>query len=187
MLIPKFETDRLILRAITIEDAPAYAKHFVDYEVIRQLARGVPWPYPEDGVRKFILSFILPKQGHDQWHWGIFLKDQPDEMIGGVELWREPRPDNRGFWLGRKFWGQGLMTEAVTPITDFAFSSLGFEKLIFSNAVGNTASHKIKKKMGARLLRVQPGEFVDRTYTEIALWEITKTEWQEFRLRPGSA
>lgn len=44
--LPIFTTERLILREVTEEDAPAYEKNFVDYEVISQLASVVPWPYP---------------------------------------------------------------------------------------------------------------------------------------------
>ncbi len=82
------------------------------------------------------------------------------------ELWRDGHPENRGFWLGRKFWGRGLMTEAVEPVTDYAFNELGFERLVFSNAAGNTRSARIKEKSGAHLRRVEPAKFVDPAYTE---------------------
>jgi len=38
MILPKFETQRLILKEVTLEDAPSYEKYFVDYEVIRYLS-----------------------------------------------------------------------------------------------------------------------------------------------------
>ena len=38
------------------------------------------------------------------------------------------------------------MTEAVKPITDYAFDVLGFEKLVLANAVGNSASRRMKWK-----------------------------------------
>ena len=40
--LPIFETTRLILRGITEGDAPAYEKHFVDYEVIGTMSYMVP-------------------------------------------------------------------------------------------------------------------------------------------------
>lgn len=175
--VPQFETARLILKGVTIEDGPCYQRHFVDYEVIRHLAAAVPWPYPEDGISKFILDSILPRQGIDRWVWGIFLKENVDELIGVVDLWREGKPENRGFWLGRKFWGRGIMTEAVTPVMDFAFNSLGFEKLVFSNALGNMGSHRVKEKTGATLIRVEPGKFVDSKYSQSEIWELTRENW----------
>lgn len=176
---PKLTTDRLILRAVTEADIPSYQKYFVDYEVIRHLASIVPWPYPDNGVSSFVNERILPYQGRDKWVWGIFLNQRPDELVGVVDLWRQSNPENRGFWLGKKFWGRGIMTEAVTPVTDFAFTNLGFEKLIFSNAKGNIRSRRIKEKTGATLVSVEPASFVDSVYSEREIWELTKADWFE--------
>jgi RimJ/RimL family protein N-acetyltransferase len=103
--MPNFDTKRLILKPVTLDMAADYKKHFVDYEVIRELAAAVPWPYPENGVETFLKSSLLPEQGKTRWMWAIFLKSNPHEAIGCVDLWREGRPENRGFWLGKKFWG----------------------------------------------------------------------------------
>lgn len=177
-LVPTFETDRLILRAVVESDASCWQKYFDDYEVIRHLSAHVPWPYPKDGVLNFLKSSILPSQGQDRWVWGIFLKEAPDELIGAVDLWREGRPEHRGFWLGHKFWGRGLMTEAVEPVMNYAFAELGFDVLVFANAVGNVGSRRIKEKTGARLLRVEPSNFVDPKYSEHEIWELRKEDWK---------
>lgn len=177
--IPRFETERLILREITLKDASSYQKHFNDYAVISQLASVVPWPYPDNGAEDFIQTFILPQQGKDRWFWGIFLKESPLEMIGGVDLWRKGTPENRGFWLGKRFWGYGYMTEAVRPVMDYAFDHLGFEKLIFSNALGNTKSRRIKEKTGARLIGTRPAKFVSPEYVEAETWELSKDDWKK--------
>lgn len=73
------------------------------------------------------------------------------------------------------------MTEAVAPVMDYAFNVLGFEKLIFSNALGNIASRKIKEKTGATFLLTQPAKFVDSQYTEQEVWELTKSAWLKYR------
>jgi len=179
--LPTFQTERLLLRGIRLEDADAYTKHFVDYAVISHLSPTVPWPYPEGGVFDYLKNRILPQQGKNKWVWGILLRTNPEEIIGGVDLWRDGTPENRGFWLGKQFWGRGIMTEAVTPVMDYAFNELGFEKLIFANARGNTRSRRIKEKTGARLLRTEPAKYVDPAYTEREVWELTKEEWLKFR------
>ncbi|MBV9877405.1 MAG: GNAT family N-acetyltransferase [Verrucomicrobia bacterium] len=181
--LPIFATERLILREVTEADATAYEKNFVDYEIISQLASVVPWPYPPGGVLDFIRHQIVPRQGNDRWVWGIFLKEQPSEIIGVVDLWRTGTPENRGFWLGRRYWGKGIMTEAVFPIMDYAFDVLGFEKLCFSNAVGNKRSRRVKEKTGAQFLRIEPGTFVSASYTEREIWELTRDRWREFKSR----
>ena len=184
MTLPIFETTRLILKEVRLTDADAYQKYFNDYEIISHLAAGVPWPYPADGAINFIKSCILPNQGKDRWVWGIFLKSNPEELIGVVDLWRPGHPENRGFWLARKFWGQGLMSEAVTPITDYAFEHLGFDRLVFANALGNKKSRRVKEKAGAQMIRVSPAQFVNPEYKEHEIWELTKEQWHVRRSSP---
>lgn len=177
--IPKFETTRLILKEITLENIPAYKKHFVDYDVIKFLSSAVPWPYPENGIEDFVTNVIIPNQGKNRWVWGIFLKSNPEELIGCIDLWRDGKPENRGFWLGKKFWNKGIITEAVVPIIDYAFKELKFKKLIFSNAVGNIASRKIKEKTGCKLVEIQKGSFVSSEFTRQEIWELTHDEWNK--------
>lgn len=175
---PTLTTERLLLRPFTLEDAESYARHFIDWDVIQFLSGAVPWPYPEDGVRDYLSNVILPQQGDGRWDWGLTRREGPDEVIGGVALWRPGVPENRGFWLGKAFWGQGLMTEAVTAIMDVAFDTLGFETLTFSNAVGNEASRRIKVKTGATLQGVEPATFVRPDLTEHEIWTLTREDWR---------
>ncbi len=175
--IPVFTTQRLILRGVSQNDIPAYQRHFSDYEVISHLAARVPWPYPENGVQEFLEKSVFPTQGEDQWLWGIFERENPDQVIGAVHLFRVGRPEHRGFWLGKPFWGKGYMTEAVEPVMNYAFNELGFEKLVFANAVGNVKSRRVKEKTGARLIDVRPAKFVNPKYTEHEIWELDKSEW----------
>lgn len=180
-MIPTFETQRLILRPVTTKDLPSYQQNFNDYEVIRYLASYVPWPYPEKGVEEFYYKMLLPKQGKDYWHWGLFLKDEPNETIGGIDLWRNSAIDNRGFWLARKCWGKGYMTEAASRINDHAFDDLGFEILHFGNAITNIGSRRIKEKTGATYKGTRPFKFVDPEVHDSQVWELTKANWLKFR------
>lgn len=174
--VKTFQTDRLILKEITDGDIPSYNKYFVDWEIIRNLSRRFTWPYPEGETKEFLNEYFQ-HSGKDRWLWGIFLKLNSKELIGSVYLWRDGKPENRGFWLGQKFWNQGIMTEALIPITNYAFKELGFEKLTFANAVGNLASRRIKEKFGAKFVRTEPAQFVDPKLGHVEIWELSKEEW----------
>jgi [ribosomal protein S5]-alanine N-acetyltransferase len=173
--ITELGTARLHLRGVTMADAPAIQRNFADYEVIRNLADKVPWPYPPDGARQFMQT-VLPVQGRGRWVWAMFLKSAPSEAVGIVDL-RRGDAENRGFWLAHRLWGQGLMTEATDAVTDHAFNVLGFEVLVLTNAVGNARSRRIKEKAGATLLRVEPARFVDPALTMHEVWELRRTAW----------
>ncbi len=181
-MIAELETARLLLRDATLADPERYQANFVDDAVIAELAVVVPWPYPDDGMSIF-LETLRKDQGKERWVWALYLKDAPDEPIGNVDLRRRADVENRGFWLARKYWGRGLMTEATDVVTDYVFDVLGFERLVLSNAVGNVRSRRIKEKAGARLLRTEPARFVNPDYAEREVWELTKADWRGRRSR----
>lgn len=179
--VPTLETNRLILRELRESDAPAYQKHFVNWEVVKTLASGLPWPYPEGGALDYIKTFVVPHQGKEKWVWAITLKENPSELVGALDLWRNLNPSNRGFWLAHHLWGQKLMSEAVVATTDVAFNHLGFEELHLSNATGNPASGRLKEKFGAVKVDVVPTAFVSSEFTHSERWVLTKEAWTRYR------
>lgn len=171
-------TQRLILKALTLDHVADYQSGFADYEVIRHMNGRVPWPYPDDGVLTFVETEVLPHQGRTLWQWGLFLKEAPEKLIGSISL-RLSDYDNRGFWLAKDYWGRGLMTEACIKVTEYAFTKLEFDVLRFTNAKGNHRSHRIKEKQGARWVKNSPMKAVDPEYTEAEHWELTKENWKK--------
>jgi RimJ/RimL family protein N-acetyltransferase len=73
------------------------------------------------------------------------------------------------------------MAEAAAVVNDYAFNVLGFDKLIFDNAVGNVPSRKVKEKTGATFIGIVKATFVDPRITEMEHWELTKEAWQAHR------
>ena len=84
--LPVLETHRLVLKPVTLADAPAYQMHVLDYEVARYLSRSFPWPHPENGAETFIRDVILPSQGEGKWVWGLHLKSESTGLIGVIDL-----------------------------------------------------------------------------------------------------
>ncbi len=182
MKVPTLETKRLILKELTLDYVKDYQKQFATYGVIRNIGAMVPWPYPNNGAEVFLKDNVLPKQGKHFWQWGLFLKTDPDTLIGSITL-EENDTNNRGFWLGETYWGQGLMTEATDITTDFAFSELDFSVLRFFNAKGNERSRRLKERVGAKFVKLVPLKCTDPTYTESECWELTKEDWLAFKAR----
>jgi len=54
MATPILTTERLTLRPLALSDAPAIQRHFDNWNIIRNLATVVPWPYPADGAESFV-------------------------------------------------------------------------------------------------------------------------------------
>jgi [ribosomal protein S5]-alanine N-acetyltransferase len=181
-VVPTLQTMRLILRPLELADAEQTQLLFPHWEIVRYLAKTVPWPYPPDGAHTYYRDRALPAVHRgDEWHWTLRLKTDPDRMIGNISLIKGEHL-NRGFWLGLPWHGQGLMTEACEAVTDYWFNTLKFPVLRAPKAIANTASRCISEKSGMRLVATEEHDFVSgRLPAEI--WEITAEEWNARRTR----
>lgn len=175
------ETNRLWLRPLGLEDARAVQSLFPKWEVVRLLAAGVPWPFPEDGVEQYYRNAALPAMERgDEWHWTLRLKTAPDQPIGAISLLRNG-PTNRGFWMGLDWQGQGLMSEACVAVTDYWFEVLRFPLLRVQKAASNEKSRRISERQGMRLAGVTTGDYVSGKGMPTEIWEISAEEWAAWR------
>lgn len=184
-MTPTLETLRLILRPLELADAEQVQALFPQWEVVRYLANHVPWPYPPDGVVTFYRDRALPAMERGEaWHWTLRLKTEPERVIGSISLMKN-ESENRGFWIGLPWQGQGLMSEACDAVTDYWFDVLKFPLLRVPKAVANTASRRISEKSGMRVVKQEERDYVSgRLLSE--MWEITAEEWRARRaLREG--
>ncbi len=183
-MIPEGRTKRLLLRPLEIGDAAQIQELFPHWEIVRYMEKRVPWPYPADGALQFIRDIALPAvQRGDQWVFALRLKSEPEQVIGLLDL-RRGGEENRGFWIGLKWQGQGLMSEACAWANDFWFEELGFSVLRVSKAAANHASSRISKKQGMRLVGVKEKDYVcGRLPSEV--WEMTAEEWRAWKVRAG--
>jgi RimJ/RimL family protein N-acetyltransferase len=180
MTTPPLETARLLLQPLSVADAEQIQALFPHWAVVRLLNAIVPWPYPPDGALTYIRDIALPAIARgDEWIWTLRLKPDADRVIGSIGLKRSDE-ENRGFWLGLPWHGQGLMTEAADAATDFWFDVLKFPVLRVPKAAANAASRKISEKQGMRVIAVVERDYVSgRQPAEI--WEITADEWHARR------
>jgi RimJ/RimL family protein N-acetyltransferase len=184
MNTPTIRTPRLILRPLALSDAPAIQRYFNNWNVVRNLAAEVvPWPYPDDGAETFVkMQLARITAGEEIHQWVLVLRSGDGEAIGNIyfRTTSDSSKGNRGFWLAEPYWNQGLMTEAIAAVNDFAFETLGLESYYVCNAASNIASRRVKQKTGA--------EFVG--YVEIPhhsgesrseKWKITRASWRSQR------
>lgn len=131
-----------------------------------------------DGVFSFYRDVSLPAiERGVEWPWTLRRKEEPEQIIGAISL-RKTEGDNRGFWLGLPWHGQGLMTEAVMAANDYWFEVLGFNVLRAPKAVANVASRRISEKTGMRVVATEERSYVSgRLMSEI--WEMTADEWRK--------
>ncbi|MEO9789893.1 MAG: GNAT family N-acetyltransferase [Aurantimonas coralicida] len=136
------ETRRLLLRPLTMDDAGALAKLINDREIARMLAR-VPHPYGLADARAFISDHA------PETVFALCLKDVGD-LVGCCSLKPESVPGrfDIGYWVGRRFWGKGLATEAAQAVIDYGFVALKADAIAVDCRVVNEASRRVIRKCG---------------------------------------
>jgi ribosomal-protein-alanine N-acetyltransferase len=176
----ELHTQRLLLKPLELADAEQAQLLFPQWEIVRYLSNIVPWSYPPDGTVRYYRDVALPAmQRGDQWHWTLRLTTAPERLIGSISLIKGDT-DNRGFWLGLPWQGQGLMTEATEVVNDYWFNVLNFKVLRAPKAVVNQASRRISEKNGMRLIATEEREYVAGKFLA-EIWEITAEEWNAGR------
>lgn len=177
---PELQTDRLVLRPLSMSDAPAIQQQFSRWEVVRLMSAAIPWPYPADGALRFLRDIALPAMtaGHE-WHWSLQPKSEPDFLIGVISLMTSS-DDNRGFWLTPEWQGQGLMAEACAATAEFWFATLGRSLMRVPKAAANAASRRISQREGMTLIWTGEGDYVSGT-GPAELWQLTADQWRARR------
>ncbi len=145
----QLETNRLVLRRHEISDAADMYKNWVtDFEV----SRFWQWkPHKNIEETKLLLSqWVEQYEKPDYYHWIIVLKSI-SQAIGYIYLADIDDINNSvsvHFALSKKYWNQGIMTEACSCILKFAFDIMRAEKVRSEHHIDNPASGKVLKKCG---------------------------------------
>ena len=175
---PVLETERLILREITPDDAEEILRIFADPRVIRYWG-AAPMASIEEAYGKIagITAAFREKFGI---RWAITRRGS-NRLIGSCGHWRLIKQHRRaeiGYELAPEHWGQGLMPEAVGAILRFGFERMGLHSVEAQIEPDNQGSRRVLEKLGF----VQEGYFrensyFDGTFTDTAVFSLLKADW----------
>ena len=161
------QTKRLLLRRWEDGDAEDLFEYAKDPDV----GPIAGWP-PHRSVEESRVVIRNVLSGPECY--AICLKDD-GRAIGAIELMRHTAlvgGDDEcelGYWLGKPFWGRGIMPEAARALLRRAFEDLGMAKVWCGYYEGNLKSKRVQEKCGFR------PEFV-REGVELPLLHETRTD-----------
>ncbi|MFT5195000.1 MAG: ribosomal-protein-alanine N-acetyltransferase [Candidatus Promineifilaceae bacterium] len=145
---PQFQTKRLLIRELTFEDSAALFEHFSDPDVTRFMDIDV---LSSEAEAVSIINFHAKDSG---CRWGLFWHEN-GELIGscGYHCWErgESNKAEIGYDLAQKYWGMGLMQEAIQPILKFGFNEMGLSMIEAEVEKENAQSSSVLKKLGFKL------------------------------------
>ena len=180
MKTPTLETKRLILRPVTLEDAPVLQKHFNNWNIVKYTR--APWPLAEDAAESHLRDEVLPAIAEGKHITWVIVPKGEAEAVGRIDYRFYDDPPDRGFWLAEPYHGQGLMTEALTATQDYVFFDLGIERFVVCNDKSNIGSRRVKEKCGAVFLH-ERSDCENHLGNCEEVWEVTRENWTKIRER----
>ena len=146
--IPRLETERLILRAVQIEDA----QDMFEYASQDNVVDFVTFPKHESihDSTEAIKNFFLNRPSK-KWPeaFAIVLKEN-NKMIGTCDFWpvSGSKCFEMGYVLNPEYWNQGIMSEAAQCVLNFAFHDYGVRRMELNHIDGNIGSKKVALRLG---------------------------------------
>ena len=175
------ETKRLILRPWCEDDAEDLYTYASDPEV------GPPagWqPHTSVENSRGIIRTVLSSPAT----YAVCLAEN-GKPIGSIGFHRGDLADaddeyELGYWIGKPFWGQGLIPEASREMLRYAFEDLGMSRVWCGYYDGNEKSRRVQEKLGFVYHHTAEGVAV-RQMNEIRTGHanlMTKERWQKVGL-----
>ncbi|MCC6815932.1 MAG: GNAT family N-acetyltransferase [Saprospiraceae bacterium] len=138
--------NRIELNKWTDLDLSDLVLHGNNPNIAKFLMNRFPFPYTLEEGQKFIqsVSVQIPTQ--------IFCIRLEQKAIGAIGV--HPQNDiyqknaELGYWLSEKYWGRGIITEAITQIIEYSFSTFDINRLFARPFGSNIASQKVLEKCG---------------------------------------
>lgn len=147
-VFPLIETDRLLLRQVTKEDASSLLNYLSDKEVMKFVGLE-PFKSIDDALDEisWYQSIVKKKTGI---RWGITLKGQ-GEVIGSCGFLNYVSQHYRseiGVELSKDYWGKGIASEAFEAVITYGFEQMNLQRIEALIEPPNIRSQKLADKHG---------------------------------------
>jgi 8-oxo-dGTP diphosphatase len=172
-------TERLTLRPYCAADAAELHRLINDWEVTRNLA-AVPFPYSRELADDWIRSAGESLAEGSAYHLVISgIEGGREIVVGGIGLRvaAASRTGHLGYWVGRRYWGHGVASEAAGRLARWALANLDLKRLEATVAADNPASVAVLRRIGFRHVGEASEEFLARGGTQKVLrFEATRDD-----------
>lgn len=144
---PTIETNRLILRPFTIDDAPDVQRLAGDWDVA-STTRNIPYPYEEGIAEQWIQTHQERFEKGELVNFAIVHREQ-GFLIGAIGLFlnKEHESGELGFWIGKPYWNNGYCTEAARAVLRYGFEVLRLNKIHATHIRRNPAAGCVMQKV----------------------------------------
>ncbi|CAM4196885.1 GNAT family N-acetyltransferase [Bacillus paramycoides] len=180
MEFPKLETERLLLRELTLLDAETMFHYFSKESVIRYF--GMDSFENIEQAKTTIQTFRKRYEEGSVFRWGIEKKGT-DQLIGTCGFHLINNHHNRaeiGYELDDTYWGQGYATEALQAMLAYGFEKLNFIRIAAVVYIENEASRNLLKKAGFQEEGLLRKYMIQNDVAhDTVVYSLLKEDWQK--------
>lgn len=176
---PRIETERLILRPFTLDDAPEVQRLAGDM-AIAATTTNIPHPYKDGMAEDWIKTHEERFEKGELANFAIVLKKK-NNLIGAIGLQIKKVHENGelGYWIGKPYWGRGYCTEAAQAVLKYGFRVLKLNRIYATYMSDNPSSGRVMEKIGMRYegtLRQHVKKWGE--YKDLKMYSILKGEYK---------
>lgn len=165
MELVTLESERLKLRKIELEEA---ANVYQTWTNDKEVAKYVRWNTHKsiEETKQWIAMEQENCKKDNYYDWGIELKEER-KLIGSIGAHYIPELDRYeiGYVIAKKYWGRGIVTEAVKCIIDYLAKEKGIKRYVAIHAKQNPASGAVMQKVGFKYIKDEDIEKFDGSET----------------------
>ena len=164
------KSKRFILRPFRKGDEESLTRNINDKEVYRYTLR-IPYPYKPSDAKKWIkyCAKEFKKKNRKELPFAIELYGSVIGAVGFKNI--EKHKAEIGYWLGRKYWNKGIITEALKLATNFGFRKLKLKRIYAPIFTKNKASARVLEKNGYKFEGIlKKNCFKDEKFFDEALY-----------------
>ena len=150
---PTLHTERLVLRAFTLEDA-ADVQRFAGDRDVASTTCAIPHPYEDGMAEEWISTHNAAFEKGTGANLAITLKgtEKSDNtiLIGAIDIRIDPtdKIGELGYWVGKPYWNSGYCTEAAKAVVTYGFDVLQLTSIHAFYLKRNPASGRVLEKIG---------------------------------------
>jgi len=148
MQLPLIERELYRLRPWHHSDAASLVKHANNIRIAVNLRDGFPHPYTLQEANKWLK---MAGGNQDDLILAIEIEGEAAGGIGihaGKDVYRYN--GEIGYWLSEQFWGQGIVSDAVAAMVEYAFTQTKWLRLFACIYENNAPSMRVLEKNGFR-------------------------------------
>lgn len=151
MEIPRLQTGRLLLDALSDADAPELMR-LAGAREIADTTMSIPHPYGPADAERFLAHQRSAAARGDELVLAV-RRRQDGKLVGCIGL-RDIDPTHLqaelGYWIGVPYWGQGFATEAARAVVGYGFDALGLNRIYAHHMTRNPPSGRVLERIGMR-------------------------------------